>query len=71
MATVPLSGGSQPREFRRIADAFLGREGLPFADVISAHCIAEVFARHGNLFGGRGVYITAVMLWAFLGQVVT
>ncbi|MEM9365802.1 MAG: hypothetical protein AAGD07_07380 [Planctomycetota bacterium] len=69
MATIPLSGGSQPRVFRKIADAFFGREGLPFADVISAHGIAEVFAKHFNLFGGRGVYNTALKLWSFLGQV--
>lgn len=48
---------------------FFGREGLPFSEIISAERIADVFARHGNLFWGRGVYGTAVMLWSFLGQV--
>jgi len=69
MAGILNHGGSRPSDFRKIADAFLGREGLPFADLISAQRIAEVFAKHDNLFGGRGVYNTAVMLWSFLGQV--
>lgn len=69
MAGLPNEAGGQPQELRKIADAFLGRDGLPFADLISAERIAEVFSKHGNLFGGRGVYSTAIMLWSFLGQV--
>lgn len=55
--------------FRRIADAFLAREGLPFAEVLSAERIERVFARHGCLFGLCGIYSVAVMVWSFLSQV--
>ena len=53
MAAVPNlpTGGST--DFQKIADVFLGREGLPFADLLSADRIAEVFAKHQNLFGLR------------------
>ena len=55
--------------FERIANAFLSRRGLPFAEIISAERIAQVFSRHGNLFGMGAVYSTVVMVWSFLGQV--
>ncbi len=50
-------------------DAFLIRPGLPFASVLSAERIEQVFVKHGALFGTRGIYSTAVMVWSFLGQV--
>jgi putative transposase len=53
--------------FRQVADAFLGQSGLPFADILSADRIEQVFAKHNGLFGG--VFTTAVILWSFLGQV--
>ena len=31
--------------------------------------IERIFAKHGNLFAGGAIYSTAVMVWAFLGQV--
>lgn len=61
---TPGSGG-----FRKVADAFLSGEGLPFAHILSAERIERVFARHGCLFGLHGVYTTAVMVWSFLSQV--
>ena len=60
----PRSSGSQ-----RVLDAFLLQPGLPFADVLSAERIEQVFAKHNALFGMHGIYSTAVMLWLFLGQV--
>lgn len=69
MAAISNSGSSGCSDFQKIADAFLGREGLPFAELLSAERIADVFARHQNLFGLRSVYSTAVMVWSFLGQV--
>lgn len=53
----------------RLAAAFLGQSGLPFAALLSAERIERVFAKHDNLFGARGVYSTAVMVWSFVGQV--
>lgn len=69
MAALPNSDASGSSDFQKIADTFLGREGLPFADLLSADRIAEVFAKHQNLFGLGAVYSTAVMVWSFLGQV--
>lgn len=69
MHSLPSFGTSGSTDFQKIADVFLAREGLPFADVISADRIAEVFTRHQNLFGMGAVYSTAVMVWSFLGQV--
>jgi hypothetical protein len=56
------------RAFRRIVDAFLAADGLPFASVLSAERIRRVFAADNNLFGINSIYSTATVLWAFLGQ---
>jgi hypothetical protein len=68
MAAVPNSDDFRSDSFQKIADAFVSQPGLPFAEVLSAERIQRIFAKHGNLFGGS-VYSTAVMGWAFLGQV--
>ena len=59
-------GGSS---FQQVVAAFLSQPGLPFAQVLSAERIERMFAKHGNLFGGGGIYSTAVLVWSFLGQV--
>ncbi|MEM8736072.1 MAG: IS4 family transposase [Planctomycetota bacterium] len=69
MNALPNHGHRGCADFAKIANAFLGREGLPFTELISAERIAEVFARHNNLFGSGAIYSTAVMVWSFLGQV--
>lgn len=69
MPSILNSGTPGSTDFQKIADAFLAREGLPFADLISAERIAAVFTRHQNLFAVGAVYSTAVMVWSFLGQV--
>jgi hypothetical protein len=69
MPALPKFRPEGSSDFRKIADVFLGREGLPFVELISAERIAEVFNRHGNLFGLGAVYSTAVMVWSLLGQV--
>jgi hypothetical protein len=68
MCSVPDFHAQHRSGFRRIAEAFLSQPGLPFAGLLSATRIEQVFARHGNLFGGP-VYTTAIMVWSFLGQV--
>lgn len=67
--SIPDSPRRDRLSFRKIADAFLAREGLPFAEILSAERIERVFARHGCRFGLQGVYSTAVVLWSFLSQV--
>jgi putative transposase len=63
----PLEKGGA--SFRQVVDAFLSQPGLPFAGVLSAERVERIFTKHGNLFGGNGIYSTAVVVWAFLGQV--
>jgi len=55
--------------FQRIVSSFLSQPGLPFASLLSAQRIEQVFAQHGNSFGVAQIYSTAVVVWAFLGQV--
>lgn len=55
--------------FLQVVEAFLAEPGLPFASILSAERIERVFAKHGNLFGMRHVYSTAIVLWSFLSQV--
>lgn len=62
----PLRGSSS---FQKVADAFLSAEGLPFAEIVSATKIEEIFRKHGGLFGLHGVYTTAMVVWSFLSQV--
>ena len=69
MAAISNSGNSGSKSFQKIVDAFLTQPGLPFANVLSAERIERVFAKHGNLFATEGIYSTAVMVWAFIGQV--
>lgn len=69
MRRIPSSGGRGSGGFEQIADAFLLRPGLPFSEILSAERIERIFARHGNLFGRGQIYSTALMVWAFLGQV--
>ncbi len=57
------------RRFQRIVASFLTRDGLPFADVLSAERIERVFSEHDNLFGMNTIYSTKIVLWAFLAQV--
>ena len=68
-AEIPHSPGGGSRSFEKVVDAFLGGEGLPFAEVLPAERIERVFAKHGCLFGLWGAYTTAVMVWSFLSQV--
>jgi hypothetical protein len=67
--SVPNSPRRDSRSFQRIVDAFLGGQGLPFAEVLSAERIERVFQKQGCLFGLHGVYTTASMVWSFLSQV--
>ena len=69
MACVANFSDQCSSSFRRISSAFLSQPGLPFAEILSAERIERIFAKHGNLFGLRAIYSTAMMVWSFLGQV--
>jgi hypothetical protein len=67
---IPVSvGGGSSSSFRNVVAAFLASGALPFARVLSAERVERVFAKHGGLFGRRGIDSTAMMVWSFLGQV--
>jgi putative transposase len=64
---------AQPAQaFTTTLAPFLQGEGLPFADVLSAADIEQAFADEGVSFGdtAHAVYTPALILWAFLSQVV-
>ena len=55
--------------FHQVVGFFLSQPGLPFANILSAERIERIFSKHGNLFGLGQIYSTAVMVWAFVSQV--
>jgi putative transposase len=55
--------------FDTVAEPFLQRPGLPFAQVLTAEAIERAFAENGALFGQKDIFSTAIVLWAFLAQV--
>ena len=69
MRNVTSDGRRGNRGFQRIVDAFLARDALPFASVLSAERIRRAFANHDNLFGLDTIYSTMTVTWAFLAQV--
>jgi putative transposase len=71
MPTLTTRRRSGNADFSLIADAFLSQAGLPLANVLPVADIERVFQCHGSLFGDtyNSVYSTAIVLWAFLSQV--
>ncbi len=78
MSTVkpPLVRGKHNRDasgragdFDLVAAPFLHDPGLPFAKVLDADTIAAAFRAEDALFGDDDIFSTAVVLWAFLAQV--
>jgi hypothetical protein len=69
MRRIPTGGQGDSGGFKQVVDAFLLQPGLPFSEILSAERIERVFAERGNLFGSQQIYSTALMVWAFLGQV--
>jgi putative transposase len=66
---IPNVSNRGSGSFQRIAEAFLAQDGLPFANLLTGTRIERAFARHEALFGEQGIYSTAIVLWAFLSQV--
>jgi putative transposase len=69
MASLSDSPHRRSSSFQQIVAAFLSQPGLPFASVLPAERIEQIFAKHDNLFATGSIYSTSVMVWAFLGQV--
>ena len=66
---IPDFSRKHTTHFQKMIRAFGTEEGLPFADILSVERIQCVFAKHDGLFGLHGIFNTAVMVWAFLSQV--
>jgi len=55
-------------DFSVIANSFLDTPGLPFASVLEAESIQQVFREEEGLFGQNDIFSTPIVLWAFLAQ---
>ena len=71
MTTVSFDPRRGNGDFQRVASSFLLEKGLPLGSILPAAEIERIFRRHDGFFGDtyNGVYNTAVVLWAFLSQV--
>ena len=71
MATLSIRPQRSNADFQLVARSFLSEQGLPLASVLPAAEIERIFRRHDATFGDtyNSVYNTAVVLWAFLSQV--
>lgn len=67
MVPIPDSSPRRSFGFRDTLQGFLLNGDLAFAQLLERDLVQQVFARHGALFGG--VFHTAVVLWAFMSQV--
>jgi putative transposase len=68
MTTVPSRSAVNKNEFHIVAEPFVHRSGLPFADVLDAEFIHQVFHEEDALFAQEDIFSTEVVLWAFLAQ---
>ena len=69
MTTVDTCRTSSNSTFHTVAEPFVQDEGLPFADVLSADDIEDIFGDEDALFAQDGIFSTPIVLWAFLAQV--
>lgn len=69
MTTIAADQTHDKNRFHTVAAPFLQRNGLPFAEALSAEDIEQAFAERGALFGQEDIFSTEIVLWAFLAQV--
>ena len=69
MSSLSDLSRSRRSNFHQVIASFLSQSGLPFANILSAERIERIFTKHGNLFGSGSIYSTAIMVWAFVSQV--
>lgn len=55
-------------DFNVIVNPFLQETGLPFASVLDAESIRQVFREEEAFFGQDDIFSTEIVLWAFLAQ---
>ncbi len=68
MTTITLRPTDGNQSFHAVAEPFIQADGLPFADVLPAESIEQVFREHDTLFGQDDIFSTQIVLWAFLSQ---
>ena len=68
MITITPESVDHHHSFHAVAESFLQADGLPFADVLSAQSIEQIFRQHDALFGQEDIFSTQIVLWAFLAQ---
>jgi len=71
MRTITVRPQRSNADFEMVTRSFACKGGLPMSSVLPAEVIEGVFRRHDALFGDtyNAVYTTAIVLWAFLSQV--
>ncbi len=70
MSSIPFEPTFRKNPFAPINRVFLDDPSLPFARGIPAETVELTFRKYDALFGGT-FYNTAVVLWAFLSQVLS
>lgn len=68
MTTIAAQKRDLKNPFDNIASPFLQKSGLPFASVLEARSIQQVFRDEDALFAENDLFSTPVVLWAFLAQ---
>lgn len=69
MSTVNTSSILDKNDFDVVAAPFVHGPGLPFAEVLDTLSIERAFRQEDALFAQDDVFSTAIVLWAFLAQV--
>ncbi len=68
MARIATQQTDFKNDFDVIANPFLQETGLPFASVLDAKSIQQVFREEEAFFGQDDIFSTEIVLWAFLAQ---
>ncbi|MEQ1828930.1 MAG: IS4 family transposase [Pirellula sp.] len=67
MAGIPNPSTKRSFTFRDALQGFLLNQELAFAELLDKDLVREVFQKHQSYFGG--IFHTAIVLWAFMSQV--
>ena len=68
MTTLRMPTTSFKKGFDIISNPFLQKTGLPFASILDAESIQQVFREEEAFFGQDDIFSTEIVLWAFLAQ---
>lgn len=73
MVTLSCRSQRHNADFQLVAASFLDEAGLPLSSVLPPAEIERIFRRHDVMFGDtyNAIYGPAIVLWAFLAQVLS